>query len=152
MKKHKIIILIIFILVSFFVFFNLKKDKIFFSENFFFIDIVSEKEDLIRGLSGIKEMEDDSGLLMVFQNDDYHGIWMKDMHFPIDILWLNQSLEVVYIKESVFPETFPEVFRPKEKSRYVLEVNSGMVGRFNISIGDKAMLNWKLLKKNAINN
>jgi uncharacterized protein len=152
MKKHKIIILIILMLVSFFVFLNFKKDKIFFSENFFFVDIISKKEDLIRGLSGRKEMEDNSGLLMVFQNDDYHGIWMKDMFFPIDILWLNQNLEVVYIKESVLPETFPEVFRPKEKSRYVLEVSSGMVERFNISIGDKATLNWKLLKKSAINN
>jgi uncharacterized protein len=152
MKKHKIIILIILMLVSFFVFLNFKKDKIFFSENFFFVDIISKKEDLIRGLSGRKEMEDNSGLLMVFQNDDYHGIWMKDMFFPIDILWLNQNLEVVYIKESVLPETFPEVFRPKEKSRYVLEVSSGMVERFNISTGDKATLNWKLLKKSAINN
>jgi uncharacterized protein len=152
MKKHKIIILIILMLVSFFVFLNFKKDKIFFSENFFFVDIISKKEDLIRGLSGRKEMEDNSGLLMVFQNDDYHGIWMKNMFFPIDILWLNQNLEVVYIKESVLPETFPEVFRPKEKSRYVLEVSSGMVERFNISTGDKATLNWKLLKKSAINN
>ena len=52
-----------------------------------------------RGLSGRPNLVDGTGMLFVFKESGEHGIWMKDMRFPIDILWLDERLRVVFIKE-----------------------------------------------------
>jgi uncharacterized membrane protein (UPF0127 family) len=53
---------------------------------------------------------------------------MKDMNFPIDIIWLDKDKKVVYIVKNAPPESYPyEHFEPKEEARYVLEVAAGTV-------------------------
>ncbi|MEZ4200325.1 MAG: DUF192 domain-containing protein [Candidatus Paceibacterota bacterium] len=71
-----------------------------------------------------------------FDELDYHGIWMKDMLFPIDIIWIDNDLTVIHIEENVTPETYPAVFRPTEPARFVLEVNAHFVDQFQIKVGD----------------
>lgn len=96
-------------------------------------DSVSERK---KGLSGRKKLADNSGLFFIFDKEDKHGIWMKDMNFPIDILWFNKYSELIQIEENVKPESYPEVFHPNSKSLYILEVNSGFVKKKNITLGD----------------
>ena len=114
----------------------------------------------IRGLSGKNSIGAD-GMLFVFPEEDFHGIWMKDMVFPIDLIWLRRTqtnvnctrayadkgscLKVVDIKENVQPGTFPEVFYPREKARYVLEVNTGFVSKNLLVIGDFLASQQKLV-------
>ncbi len=121
----------------------------------------------IRGLSGRSTIGAD-GMLFVFPEEDFHGIWMKEMLFPIDIIWLKDAderglqktlidadgnqrtsasyprasavLRVVDIKESAAPETFPEVFYPREKARYVLEANAGFAREYRAVVGDVFLL------------
>lgn len=62
---------------------------------------------------------------------------MKSMKFPIDIIWFSSDKKVVGIAENARPESFPEIFRPAEPARYVLEVNAGYVKKSNIKIGDQ---------------
>ena len=93
-----------------------------------------------QGLSGRQTLAEGEGLLFVFDTEDFHGIWMKDMNFAIDILWLNQlsdnSFKIVDVAESVMPDTYPEVFRPSEPANFVLEVNTGFFDKHNLKIGD----------------
>lgn len=88
------------------------------------------------GLSGKEALKDSEGMFFVFEEKDYNGIWMKDMKFPIDIIWLDEEYSVVEIEENVLPETFPKIFGDKTLSKYVIEVSSGFVGRFGLNIGD----------------
>lgn len=91
-----------------------------------------------RGLSGREYLPENEGLLFIFSKPDLYGFWMKEMKFPIDIVWINENSEVVYIARAVQPSSFPEIFKPNEKSLYVLEVNAGFTAQHAINVGDRA--------------
>ena len=66
-------------------------------------------------------------MLFVFDHDDRYRFWMKDMKFPIDIIWLDRRDRIVTIHENVSPcpaDPCP-VYTPPANARYVLEVSAG---------------------------
>ena len=89
-----------------------------------------------RGLGGRTYMAENQGMFFVFDVPEPYGFWMKDMFIPIDIIWLDKNLKVIYVKEDVLPSTYPESFAPKTPAFYVLEVTSGFSHRHNVKIGD----------------
>lgn len=58
---------------------------------------------LKQGLSGRKELALGHGMLFVFETLDRHTMWMPDMHFPIDVIWLDETLSVVNITYNLQP-------------------------------------------------
>ena len=54
-------------------------------------EIVDTKEKLELGLSGREGLSFNKGMLFVFPKTGYHSFWMKDMSFPIDIIWLSKE-------------------------------------------------------------
>jgi uncharacterized membrane protein (UPF0127 family) len=99
-------------------------------------DVVASQRARVQGLSGRASLPDGEGLLFVFPNLAEHGIWMKDMHFSIDILWISDAREVVHIEHAVAPETYPESFSSPTPARYVLEVPAGTAAIAGIEVGD----------------
>lgn len=99
--------------------------------------IADSEEEIRRGLGGLAHLPIDSGMLFVFGVKGHHGIWMKEMKFPIDIIWLDEMFRIVDLKENARPETYPEVFTPQSMARYVLETSSGFVKRRGLSVGDE---------------
>jgi uncharacterized membrane protein (UPF0127 family) len=62
---------------------------------------------------------------------------MKDMKFPIDVIWLNQNKEIVHIKKSLDPcDSDCPVYYPDRKSKYVLETVAGFADKQNLKVGD----------------
>ena len=90
-----------------------------------------------QGLSGRNNLGEDEGMLFVFNYIDKYSFWMKDMKFPLDIIWLSEDLHVVYIKENATPESYPESFSPNVDSKYVLEVNALFSQKNNLKVGDE---------------
>lgn len=93
-----------------------------------------------KGLSGQRELTENQALLFVFDHSATYGIWMKDMLFPIDVLWIDQNYSVIFKKENFSPSSYPEVVYPKESALYVLELPAGFVAEHNINIGDRLSL------------
>tara|TARA_B100001179_G_scaffold232730_1_gene226842 strand:+ start:5973 stop:6476 length:504 start_codon:yes stop_codon:yes gene_type:complete len=89
------------------------------------------------GLSDHESLNQDEAMLFVFETDNQHSFWMKDMDFAIDIIWLNQNKEIIFIEDSVSPDTYPESFAPDTAARYVVEVAAGFVQQNMISVGDQ---------------
>jgi uncharacterized membrane protein (UPF0127 family) len=87
------------------------------------IELADDVLSRTRGLSGRESLSGGSGLLFVFAELGQPGFWMKDMNFPIDILWFNEGRELIDVTEDVYPETFPETFYSNAPVKYVLEVN-----------------------------
>ena len=79
-------------------------------------------------------------MLFVFDANDYHGIWMKDMRFPIDIIWIAEDKTIVEITRNVAPETYPTIFKPPRPVRYVIETNPYFAESFSINVGDTVEL------------
>lgn len=65
------------------------------------------------------------------------GFWMKDMKFPIDMLWLDNQYRVVSSEENVSPDTYPKVFFPSAPSRYVIELSAGIISTLPLGPGDR---------------
>ena len=87
----------------------------------------------IKGLMFRSSLSKDSGMLFVFDQEGYHSIWMLGMRFSIDIIWIDERKKVVDFVENARPSF--NTYIPKEKARYVLEVNSGFVKKNKIKIG-----------------
>ncbi|MCX6739348.1 MAG: DUF192 domain-containing protein [Candidatus Parcubacteria bacterium] len=99
---------------------------------------VSDTEVLrVRGLSGRTSLKEGEGMWFDFASDGYYSFWMKEMNFPIDILWLNKNLQVVSLKENATAESYPEKFTPRSLSRFVLEVPAGFVKKYEVTLGEK---------------
>lgn len=76
-----------------------------------------------KGLSDRLTLGKDKGLLFIFDEMGKHGFWMKDMSFPISIIWLDEECKVTGFKDKATPQSYPEVFYPELESKYVVEVN-----------------------------
>lgn len=109
-------------------------------ETAFTLEILKTHAEQKKGLSGRTSIPSNHAVLFVFEESAYHGIWMPDMHFAIDIVWLNEHREVVDIARNVSPESYPTVFQPRQPARYVLEFNAGFTTTHAIKIGDQFTL------------
>ena len=101
------------------------------------VDLALTSEAQEQGLSGRSGLKEDEAMLFVFDHIDKYPFWMKDMNFPIDIIWVGEDLRVVYIKKSALPESYPETFTPNQNAKYVLEVMSSFSEKNNLKVGDK---------------
>ncbi len=99
-------------------------------------EIAKTLQEKSQGLSGRILLEQTKGMLFIFDQPGFYGFWMKDMNFPIDIIWIDQNRIIVDITENLFPATFPKSFQPKSPAKYVLEVNAGFADKNKIVIGD----------------
>lgn len=90
----------------------------------FLLEVARDDAERKKGLSGRLNLASDQGMLFVFERRGYWGIWMKDMRFPIDILWLDETYCIIDSKINLTPETFPEVFRPKTPAKYIIELSA----------------------------
>ncbi len=93
-----------------------------------------------RGLSGRPSLDPNEGMLFVFSEDDYHGIWMKEMLFPIDIIWIDKDGVVVSVESAARPDSYPRVFEPSAPARYVIETNEHFAESFGIRHGSTVKL------------
>ena len=90
------------------------------------LDLADTKEKQTLGLSGRTSLSKEEGMLFIFDQPKNWGFWMKEMFFPIDIIWLDDNYQPVYVVQNVQPESYPRTFYPPAPARYVLEVNAGV--------------------------
>lgn len=103
--------------------------------------IMQSDEERRRGLSGTERLPSGQAMLFVFPDDERWGIWMKDMRYAIDIVWLNSAARVVHMVEDAHPDSYPDTtYRSPVPSRYVIELPSGTIKRTAIASGMKATL------------
>lgn len=89
-----------------------------------------------KGLSNSEPIKDNEGMIFFFPKSEQHGIWMKEMNYPIDIIWVDQNYTVIHTETDVQPSTYPKVFDAPKPSKYVIEVPVGFIKKGGIRIGD----------------
>ena len=90
-----------------------------------------------QGLSGTKPLRDDQGMLFIFPSDTSVSFWMKDMNYPLDIIWIDSEKTVRDISPDLDPATYPTTFAPSIPVRYALEVPAGFAAQNAIEVGTK---------------
>lgn len=109
------------------------------------VDIADSDAEREQGLSGRDDLEV-TGMIFVFDASDYHNIWMKDMRFAIDVIWISEDLTVVGITKNLTPDTYPRSFRPPVPVRYLVETKPNYADTFGITVGKTVVLPMELRK------
>lgn len=94
----------------------------------------------MKGLSGTPFMPDDVVKLFAFGVPGPQSIWMKDMNYSIDVIWVAKEGEIVHIAEDVSPETYPKSFSSPIPAWFVIETNAGFVSKNSIVLGDEVVI------------
>jgi len=147
-KIVKIIIVLVFVLaVLFLLALNLPKNnssisKVCFKDSCFKVEVVSAPKEMQNGLMFRDYLEKDRGMLFIFKREDNYPFWMKNTLIPLDMIWINQNQEIVFIKENALPcydVSCPSI-EPGQKAKYVLEINGGVSKDVDLKLGDKIIL------------
>ena len=111
------------------------------------VEVAADSHSHALGLAGRESISDRSGMLFLFEKADYYGIWMKDMKFPLDIMWIKNN-SIVDLEENVEPPSAGAsnsalaIYRPDVPADLVLEVKSGFAKKYNVKIGDSIKTNF----------
>jgi uncharacterized membrane protein (UPF0127 family) len=101
------------------------------------VEVADTPAERGRGLSGREMLPENSGMLFVFDTPGRYGFWMYGMKFPLDIIWIDERLRVVYFVENAQPcVNICETYEPPADALYVLEVNAGFVKKYGMKVGD----------------
>ena len=152
MKEEIIFIIILIIIIILFKsgYFPLENsinkttNKICFKENCFNIEIANDNLERQKGLMFREKLCPDCGMLFVFEQEDNYKFWMKNTLIPLDIIYMDKNFVIQYVDYDALPckiEDCSFYSPPKEiKSKYVLEVNSGVARKFGLKISEKMVL------------
>ena len=88
----------------------------------------------LRGLSGRDSLPDGTGMLFIFDRPSEQCMWMKDMKFSIDMMWLNEKKQIIKLATEVTPETYPSSFC-SEDTKYVIELPAGQALKSSLTAG-----------------
>lgn len=102
-------------------------------------DIAETGEQRSKGLAIKDSLNETEGMLFVFSEPRQYVFWMKDMKFPIDIIWLDSNKTVVHVEHSLDPcgPVSCETYRPGADSLYVLETVAGFADKYGVIEGTK---------------
>ena len=82
-------------------------------------------------------------MLFDFGSSARHGIWMRNMRFPIDALWLSDTLRISDITRDIPTLPAGRIYRPALPSSYLVEANSGFARRHRLKKGDRIKIGTK---------
>lgn len=100
------------------------------------VEVARSSVEQIRGLSGRPDLKPGHGMLFVYDRPQPVSIWMKDMRFPLDILWIRGG-RIVKIEKRAPPLAPHGPERTyTATAELVLEVPAGFTDRERIQLGD----------------
>jgi uncharacterized protein len=103
-------------------------------------DISVTDEQRAKGLSVKDGLAENEAMLFVFDNEAEHIFWMKDMKFPIDIIWINSNKTIVHIEHNLQPCGYGlpcPTYKPGQDSLYVLETVGGFAEKHDVVQGTR---------------
>lgn len=97
------------------------------------LEVADSADERERGLSFRDELPAGQGLLFVFESPEPACIWMKDMNFDIDIIWVNADLKISKVETQVSPATYPQSFCAPDTA-YVIELAAGRAEQLDLTL------------------
>ncbi len=104
-----------------------KTETIIISDKTFNLEIADDPKEMAQGLSGRPSLAKSTGLLFVFDQPGRYGFWMKDMNFPIDIVWLDKNKKILGVSKNLQPDSYPQIFYSPTSTSYALEINTDLI-------------------------
>ena len=104
------------------------------------IEVADDEEQRSTGLMFRNKMDEDQGMLFLFDSETPQSFWMHNTILPLDIIYVNSKMEIVSIVKNAKP--YDDASLPSVKpAQYVVEVNAGYCDKYGIKEGDKIV--WR---------
>ncbi len=104
------------------------------------VEIADTEIERAQGLSGRSRLGKKEGMLFVFEKPGYYRFWMKEMNFPLDIIWISREQKIVDIIPNLAPDTYPESYGSTAPAQYVVEVPANFATKNHLTIGQTVVL------------
>jgi uncharacterized protein len=101
----------------------------------FYAEVVASPEKLQKGLGGRESLCHSCAMLFQFSEAEKKSFWMKDMRFPLDIIWISSG-KIVHIEKNV-SEKFSGLLSPQVYADQVLEINAGLSDKIGLKEGSE---------------
>lgn len=154
MKKLIVLFGIIFLIFVVIVYFQVNSNSInnFFNKPAsstvtinsatFRVELAKTQKEQVQGLSGRESLPTNGGMLFIYDKPSYYSFWMRNMKFPLDIIYiLNDKVVGVYEDlQPAFTDPNPPQYGSDVIADKVLEINAGAARNNNIKIGDTVII------------
>ena len=109
------------------------------------VELADTPDEHSRGLMGREELAPDGGMLFIFEGDSPRSFWMENTFIPLDMIFINSTLDIVHIEEDAQPCTAScscqcPRYSSGQPARYVLEANAGFAREHGIGAGQKVQI------------
>lgn len=106
------------------------------NSNVIVVDVAQTQDEKSLGLMFRDHLDEDKGMIFLFDKDQELSFWMKNTLIPLDMIFINNNYEIVDIQTAIPCERNP-CEHYDSFAQYVLEVNAGYSEKHNIQVGDK---------------
>jgi uncharacterized membrane protein (UPF0127 family) len=102
-------------------------------------EVADTQKAHMTGLMNRPELPPGGGMLFIFPYDQVLGFWMKNVLFPIDIIFVTSDLLIESVHENVPPcDSLPcPTYRSLGKVRYAVEVSAGFCLEYGVLPGNR---------------
>ena len=103
-------------------------------------EVADTPEKLLFGLAFRPSLPEDEGMIFLFEESGPHKVWTKGFQFHVDLIWVDESKQIVHMKESAEPcmeDPCPWHGPPPENARYIIEANSGFIQKSEAALGSE---------------
>lgn len=104
------------------------------------VRVADTDNERVLGLSYFAGLPKGQGMLFTFPQMGIYPFWMKDMNFPLDIIWMDDFGKIIDRVINADPSSYPKSFTPKAPARYVLEIPADTADRDGFIIGTTVIL------------
>jgi uncharacterized membrane protein (UPF0127 family) len=101
------------------------------------VEVADSVQERTRGLSGHAPLGPEEGMLFLFDDKKIAGIWMKDMLFSIDLIWLDGNMVVDLHSNLPLEDPVSTIYRPEVPVDRVLEIPAGFIEEHGVIVGDR---------------
>ena len=102
------------------------------------VEVADSDKERQTGLMFRESLDENSGMLFLFDVSEQYAFWMKNTLIPLDVIYIDENFDIVDILYAEPCKEDPcERYIPKKESLYVLEVNGNFTIKYEISIGNK---------------
>lgn len=92
-----------------------------------------------------EELPLNSSILLVYDKPDLYSLWLLNIQFNLDLIWLDGDGNIVYIKQDVVPckntlDASQCTYKNTIPAKYVLAATTGFINYHNITKDTKIKL------------
>ena len=105
------------------------------------VEIADDNYERQQGLMFRESLNENNGMVFVFEDENFQSFWMKNTLIPLDIIFIDKNFKIVDIKNAMPCNEDPcAAYDSAKPAKYVLEVNGGFAAKNSIEAGDKVDL------------